>query len=104
MLSPQAPGHVQLQPRKTSGSLAGLSHSTLLCKGGESLCMHRPFLLQAKTSYTQIGIFSIALYPYSFKLLWSPLVDSLYTPAFGRRKSWVVRFQFHLRICLRSVK
>ena len=50
----------------------------------------RPFLLQAKASYTQIGIFSVALYPYSFKLLWSPVVDSLYTAAFGRRKSWVV--------------
>ena len=50
----------------------------------------RPFLLQAKASYTQIGIFSIALYPYSFKLLWSPVVDSLYAAAFGRRKSWVV--------------
>ena len=50
----------------------------------------RPFLLQAKASYTQIGVFSIALYPYSFKLLWSPVVDSLYAAAFGRRKSWVV--------------
>lgn len=53
--------------------------------------MHRPFLLQARASYTAIGIFSVASYPYSFKLLWSPVVDSVYSLAFGRRKSWVVR-------------
>ncbi|KAK9804906.1 hypothetical protein WJX72_011247 [[Myrmecia] bisecta] len=52
-----------------------------------------PFLLQAKVSYTQIGIFSVASYPYSFKLLWSPIVDSVYSLAFGRRKSWVVPIQ-----------
>ena len=51
----------------------------------------RPFLLQAKASYTAIGIFSLASYPYSLKLLWSPIVDSIYSLAFGRRKSWVVR-------------
>jgi hypothetical protein len=50
----------------------------------------RPFLLQANASYTAIGIFSLASYPYSFKLLWSPVVDSVYSAAFGRRKSWVV--------------
>ncbi len=50
----------------------------------------RPFLLQAKASYTAIGIFSLASYPYSLKLLWSPIVDSIYSLAFGRRKSWVV--------------
>lgn len=51
----------------------------------------RPFLLQARASYTAIGVFSVASYPYSFKLLWSPIVDSVYSLAFGRRKSWVVR-------------
>lgn len=50
----------------------------------------RPFVLQAKASYTQIGIFSLATYPYSFKLFWSPIVDSIYSRSFGRRKSWVV--------------
>jgi Acetyl-coenzyme A transporter 1 len=50
-----------------------------------------PFLLQANASYTQIGIFSVASYPYSFKLLWSPIVDSLYSSTIGRRKTWIVR-------------
>ena len=60
-------------------------------KRGTCCSVCRPFLLQAKASYTAIGIFSLASYPYSFKLLWSPLVDSIYSLAFGRRKSWVVR-------------
>jgi hypothetical protein len=40
-----------------------------------------------------MGIFSMAGYPYSFKLLWSPIVDSVYSAAFGRRKSWIVPVQ-----------
>mmetsp|Transcript_13167 Transcript_13167/g.41674 ORF Transcript_13167/g.41674 Transcript_13167/m.41674 type:complete len:371 (+) Transcript_13167:407-1519(+) len=52
-----------------------------------------PFLLKAKASFTQIGLFSLAAYPYSFKLLWSPIVDSVYSSAFGRRKSWIVPIQ-----------
>jgi len=38
-----------------------------------------PFLLQSKASYTEIGIFSLASYPYSLKLLWSPIVDAVYS-------------------------
>lgn len=55
--------------------------------------LQRPYLLQAKTSYTQIGVFSLATYPYSFKLFWSPIVDSLYSRRFGRRKTWIVPIQ-----------
>lgn len=50
-------------------------------------------MLQSKLSYTQMGIFGIAAYPYSFKLLWSPIVDSFYSASFGRRKSWIVPIQ-----------
>ena len=49
--------------------------------------------MQARVSYTQIGIFSIASYPYSLKLLWSPLVDTFYWKSLGRRKSWIVPLQ-----------
>ncbi|KAI8360288.1 acetyl-coenzyme A transporter 1-domain-containing protein [Mortierella sp. GBAus27b] len=52
-----------------------------------------PFLLKAKMSYTQIGIFSLAHYPYSMKFLWSPIVDSVYSKELGRRKSWIVPIQ-----------
>ena len=44
-------------------------------------------------SYSQIGIFSLAHYPYSMKFLWSPIVDAVYHKSFGRRKSWIVPIQ-----------
>ena len=43
--------------------------------------------------YTHQALFSIAYYPYSFKILWAPLVDSVYLKMFGRRKSWLVPIQ-----------
>ncbi|KAG9098318.1 hypothetical protein FRC06_006539, partial [Ceratobasidium sp. 370] len=52
-----------------------------------------PFLLKSKLSYSQLGIFSLATYPYSLKLLWSPIVDSVFSPAIGRRKSWIMPMQ-----------
>ncbi|ODV91020.1 hypothetical protein CANCADRAFT_26078 [Tortispora caseinolytica NRRL Y-17796] len=52
-----------------------------------------PFLLKTKLSYGQVGVFSLASYPYSLKLLWSPIVDAIYSPTFGRRKSWIVPIQ-----------
>jgi len=52
-----------------------------------------PFLLKSHLSYSQIGIFSLASYPYSLKLLWSPIVDAVWSPRFGRRKSWIMPIQ-----------
>jgi hypothetical protein len=37
-----------------------------------------PLLLQSKMTYAGLAIFSLASYPYTFKLLWSPLVDSIF--------------------------
>lgn len=52
-----------------------------------------PFLLKPYLSYGQIGVFSLASYPYSLKLLWSPIVDAVWSPRFGRRKSWITPVQ-----------
>ncbi|KAL2009001.1 hypothetical protein VTN00DRAFT_7195 [Thermoascus crustaceus] len=52
-----------------------------------------PFLLKPHLSYGQIGVFSLASYPYSLKLLWSPIVDAVWNPRFGRRKSWITPIQ-----------
>ena len=53
-----------------------------------------PFLLKSSLSYGQIGIFSLASYPYSLKLLWSPIVDAIWSKRVGRRKSWILPIQF----------
>ena len=42
-----------------------------------------PYMLKSEKSnnisYSQFGLFSLAGYPYSLKLLWSPLVDQIYS-------------------------
>jgi PAT family acetyl-CoA transporter-like MFS transporter 1 len=53
-----------------------------------------PFLLKEHVSYAQMGVFSLASYPYSLKLLWSPIVDAVWSPKLGRRKSWILPIQF----------
>jgi len=52
-----------------------------------------PFLLKSHLSYSQIGVFTLAAYPYSIKLLWSPIVDAVWSPKIGRRKSWILPVQ-----------
>lgn len=52
-----------------------------------------PFLLREHLSYSQLAFFSLASYPYSLKLFWSPIVDSKFLPSIGRRKSWIIPMQ-----------
>jgi PAT family acetyl-CoA transporter-like MFS transporter 1 len=46
-----------------------------------------------KASYADLGTFSLAFWPFSLKLLWAPVIDSLYNKYFGRRKTWLVPIQ-----------
>ncbi|KAI0052048.1 hypothetical protein FA95DRAFT_1484294 [Auriscalpium vulgare] len=52
-----------------------------------------PFLLREHLSYSQLAVFALSSYPYSLKLLWSPIVDSIFFPSVGRRKSWIIPMQ-----------
>ncbi|KAG7090807.1 hypothetical protein E1B28_009891 [Marasmius oreades] len=52
-----------------------------------------PFLLKDHLSYSQLATFALSGYPYSLKLLWSPIVDSVFLPSIGRRKSWIIPMQ-----------
>ncbi|XP_014091814.2 acetyl-coenzyme A transporter 1 [Bactrocera oleae] len=58
-----------------------------------------PMLLQNRgASYKQQAEFSFAYWPFSMKLLWAPIVDSIYVRRFGRRKSWLVPSQYLIGI------
>ncbi|EMR10750.1 hypothetical protein PNEG_00899 [Pneumocystis murina B123] len=59
-----------------------------------------PYLLQPYLSFTSLGFFSLASYPYSLKLFWSPIVDTVYNEKWGRRKSWVIPVQGSIGLCL----
>lgn len=59
------------------------------------------FVLSEKnTSYTDQGLFSLSAWPSTVKLLWAPIVDSLYIEKIGRRKSWLVPIQYLIGVIL----
>ncbi|KAF8922182.1 acetyl-coenzyme A transporter 1-domain-containing protein [Mucidula mucida] len=60
---------------------------------GLALGVIRSFLLKDHLSYSQLATFALSSYPYSLKLLWSPIVDSVYFVSVGRRKSWIIPMQ-----------
>lgn len=58
-----------------------------------------PMLLQTrKVAYKDQATFSLVFWPFSMKLLWAPIVDTVYFSRFGRRKSWLVPVQYLLGI------
>jgi hypothetical protein len=42
------------------------------------------FCQERQSSFSAAGLFKFAMWPYGIKLLWSPVVDSLYFPKCGR--------------------
>ena len=50
-------------------------------------------MVERKVSSMEQAVFSMVAYPFAFKLLWAPLVDSVYSSSFGRRKTWIVPAQ-----------
>ena len=59
-----------------------------------------PLILRPHMSYSELGTFALCTFPFSLKLLWSPLVDSKFWGVFGRRKSWIVPSQVCLAAAL----
>ena len=63
------------------------------------LVLSIPYLLSVrKVSYADQGMFSFAAWPYSMKLLWAPVVDSVFFKKFGRRKTWLIPVQFLISV------
>lgn len=57
------------------------------------------WLQESHIPYAMIGLFSLARTPYSFKWLWSPLIDRIRLPIFnrfGRRRGWALFMQLCL--------
>eukprot|EP00899_Mesostigma_viride_P028794 jgi/Mesvir1/909/Mv17471-RA.1 len=46
-----------------------------------------------QATYAQQSLFSFVSWPFSLKLLWAPIVDTLHFRRFGLRKSWLVPVQ-----------
>lgn len=60
-----------------------------------------PFILGSRNvSYADQGTFSFAFWPFALKLLWAPIVDSIFIKKIGRRKSWLVPMQYIIGILM----
>jgi hypothetical protein len=60
-----------------------------------------PLIIQSiGVSWSQQATFSFAFWPFSLKLLWAPIVDSLYLKRFGRRKSWLIPTQYLISVVM----
>ncbi|XP_046678735.1 acetyl-coenzyme A transporter 1-like isoform X2 [Homalodisca vitripennis] len=59
-----------------------------------------PMLLQNRKGvlYKDQALFSLVAWPFSIKLLWAPIVDSVFSERFGRRKTWLVSSQYMIGI------
>ncbi|XP_017766553.1 PREDICTED: acetyl-coenzyme A transporter 1 isoform X2 [Eufriesea mexicana] len=63
------------------------------------LCGSIPMLLQNRdVSYRQQAEFSFVQWPFSLKLFWAPIVDSVFSQKFGRRKTWLIPTQYLMGI------
>jgi PAT family acetyl-CoA transporter-like MFS transporter 1 len=87
------------------GSLLGLASGTLpfiiqVQQFGVLCALYLTLWKERQSSYSAAGLFKFAMWPYGIKLLWSPIVDSLYFSKFGRRKTWIIPLQLVVAIVL----
>ncbi|MDB5803803.1 MAG: AmpG-like permease [Betaproteobacteria bacterium] len=47
-----------------------------------------------------LGLFALIQFPYTWKFLWSPLMDRYALPLFGRRRGWMLLTQVLLLACI----
>lgn len=59
-----------------------------------------PLIIYDKVSYSQLAYLSCTGLPFCLKLLWAPIVESVYFRRFGKRKSWIVPIQLICGILL----
>ncbi|XP_050521728.1 acetyl-coenzyme A transporter 1-like isoform X2 [Daktulosphaira vitifoliae] len=60
-----------------------------------------PIMMQKKhITYKEQAEFSFSTWPFSLKLLWAPIVDSIFCAKFGRRKTWLVPVQYLIGLFL----
>jgi hypothetical protein len=89
--------------RKDTHNIALLMFLYLLQGVPLGLTGSLPYILSSRSvSYADQGTFSFAFWPFSLKLLWAPIVDSIYFKKLGRRKSWLAPVQYLIGIFLLS--
>ena len=93
-----------------------LSHSrsqrtSMLCAMYVAQGLPWGFMLNTVVSYitdidetvtaTEIGrLTAMILYPWTFKLVWAPLIDSITVRSMGRRRPWIIGAQLMMAVSL----
>jgi PAT family beta-lactamase induction signal transducer AmpG len=58
------------------------------------------WLREGGVSLTEIGLFALVGIPYTWKFMWAPLMDRWVPPFLGRRRGWMLVFQFGLLLSI----
>ncbi|HBO37039.1 MAG TPA: AmpG family muropeptide MFS transporter, partial [Pasteurellaceae bacterium] len=58
------------------------------------------WLRSEKVDLETLGYFTVVTLPFTWKFLWSPLLDRYIPPFLGRRRGWILIFQISLIISL----
>ena len=58
------------------------------------------WLRSEKVDLASIGLFTLMQLPYTWKFLWSPLMDRYALPVLGRRRGWMLITQIALLVCI----
>ena len=58
------------------------------------------WLRSEQVDLTSIGLFALIQFPYTWKFLWSPLVDRYALPLLGRRRGWMLITQIALLVTI----
>jgi MFS transporter, PAT family, beta-lactamase induction signal transducer AmpG len=51
------------------------------------------WLTKSGLNVTELGLFALVMFPYTWKFLWSPLMDHYHFGALGRRRGWMAATQ-----------
>jgi PAT family beta-lactamase induction signal transducer AmpG len=92
---------VYLNPRLWTVVLLAFGSGLPLALVGATLGVR---LAENGISRQSIGLFALALMPYTFKWAWAPLIDRVslpfFTRRFGRRRGWLLPVQLGLGACI----
>lgn len=58
------------------------------------------FLREQGIGLKEIGLFALVTFPYTWKFVWSPLMDSYAPPFLGRRRGWMLLTQIALLLSI----
>ncbi len=63
----------------------------------------KTWMAEVGVDLTVIGLFALVGLPYTLKFLWAPVLDRFTLRLFGRRRGWLMVFQFSLMLAILSL-